>query len=770
MSKKPRKKISKNNKAKLARRKKWRSLFWKVVLVFVVVFAGFTLYLDSLIQSKFKENRWQLPARVYAQSLELANGKPMTPTRLRQELKLLGYRKVMKATRQGDYENYQNSFFIYIREFQFWDSLQPALPISFVIEDGRIANLKNRKTGDGLQMARLDPLLIGQFHPNRLEDRILVHLDDVPQHLIDALIATEDRDFYDHMGISVKGIARALWHNVTSDGATQGGSTLTQQLVKNYFLTNDQNLWRKFKEAIMAMILEARYEKDDILQAYFNEVYFEQDQGRAIHSFGLASQYFFDKRVRDLTPAQSALLVGMLKNPSRYNPRKNKENALKRRNNILETMYKQGSLTEKEYNQQRETTLSVVDKPTLKLSRVPAFMDLVKRQLQKSYSEDELKSEGLRIFTTLDPVMQRYTEEKVKVTLDRIERAKGIEEESLQTAVIITSSETGDILTLVGGRYPEVAGFNRAIDAKRQIGSVIKPFIVLAALEKTDKFNLSTLISDEALSLKQQDGTLWQPQNYDNRNHGKVPLFVALMKSYNIAMARLGQKVGIETVADFIEQAGVEGEVPALDALPLGVLELSPIELAGLYQSLASGGLKIKPAAITAVTDTNGVLLERYPIKSERIASELNTYLVKAGMQLVVKKGTARYLHNHNPFTNFAGKTGTTNDYKDSWFAGFSGEHLAVVWVGRDDNKVAHITGSSAALPIFTDIFNGLPTESLKLGYEENIEWKLIDQETGLLAGDGCEESVEIPFIRGTAPTEYAVCQQPESEGELFGF
>ncbi|WP_223670040.1 penicillin-binding protein 1B [Kangiella shandongensis] len=769
MSKKPRKKTSKNNKAKLARRKKWRSLLWKLALIFVVLFAGFTLYLDSVIQSKFKENRWQLPARVYAQSLELANGKSMTPTRLRQELELLGYRKVVKATRQGDYENYQNSFFIYIREFQFWDSLQEPLPVSFSIKSGRIANLKNRDTGESLQMARLDPLLIGQFHPNRLEDRILVHLDNIPEHLKQALLAVEDRDFYQHSGVSVKAVARAVWHNITSDGRAQGGSTITQQLVKNYFLTNERTLWRKFKEAIMSVILEVRYEKDDILQAYFNEVYFGQDGGRAIHGVGLASQYFFDKRARDLTPAQSALLVGMLKSPTGYNPRRNKEAALQRRNQVLKIMYDQKHLTEREYKQQRETTLSVVSKPSLKLSRVPAFMDLVRRQLQKSYSEAELKSEGLRIFTTLDPVMQRYTEEKVQSTLDGIERSKGIEEDSLQTAVIITSSETGNILALVGDRHAGRAGFNRAIDAKRQIGSVIKPYVVLAALENNEDYNLATILSDEELSIKQRDGTLWQPRNYDRRYHGQVPLFVALMKSYNIAMARLGQEVGIDTVAEFIEQAGVEEEVRALDALPLGVLELTPIELAGLYQSLASGGLKIKPSAITAVTDNQGSLLERFPIDSERIASELNTYLVKAGMQLVVEKGTARYLHKQNPFTNFAGKTGTTNDLKDSWFAGFSGEHLAVVWVGRDDNKEANITGSSAALPVFTDIFNGVPTESLKLGYDDNIEWQLVDPETGFIAGDGCSDAIEVPFIRGTAPEETANCQAEAEEG-ILGF
>ncbi|NVK21862.1 MAG: penicillin-binding protein 1B [Kangiellaceae bacterium] len=737
---------------------RFKSIFWKLALIGTVLLFGFVIYCDSLIQKQFKENRWQLPAKVYAQPLEIISGKRITPTRIKQELDLLGYRKVIKATRPGDYEQYGEYYYIFVREFQFWDGVQRQQEIAFSIKDGKVEGLKDHVNGQLLQMARLDPVLAGQIYPNKLEDRILVKLEDIPDHLKKALLLTEDNDFYDHKGVSAKAIARAFWHNLTSKGGMQGGSTITQQLVKNYFLTNERSLWRKFREAVMAVILEMRYEKDEILQAYFNEVFFGQDRSRAIHGVGLASSFFFDKNVQELTPAQSALLVAILKGPSLYDPRRNPENALKRRNLVLRLLNDAGVLNEQEYQEQRDTTLSVVSKPKLRLSKVPAFMDLVKRQLKQSYSDEELNSVGLNIFTTLDPVIQRYAEQAVERAVTKVEKNRGIETNSLQAASIITDSQSGKILAVIGDRKAGFSGFNRALDANRQIGSVIKPFVVLAALEKSNKYTLATKIDDQPLSLKQRDGSTWQPRNYDKKYHGNVPLFEVLTKSYNIAMARLGQQIGIENVAEFIEQAGVDKDVPALDALPLGVLEMSPLELTELYQSLASNGYRIKPSSIIAVTNNQGELLERYPVESKRIASELNTYLVQANMQMVVERGTGKFLHQRNPFTSFAGKTGTTNDLKDSWFAGFSGEHLAIVWVGRDDNQDANISGSTAALPVFSEIFDGINTESLRLGYDPEIEWKLIDVSSGLLASDGCKNVSSVPFVRGSAPKQYANC------------
>ena len=767
MAKKPVKKRSQSSKKKSSQQVKqsfWRKIPWKKVLwrgglIFTALFIAFVIYCDMVIQREFKDNRWQLPAKVYAQPLELINGKPLTPTRLEQELELLGYRKAIKATRAGDYEQYGDYYYIHVRPFVFWDEAQAARQIAFRLSNGRVSQLKDHVLGEPLQMVRLDPLLIGQIYPNQLEDRILVKLEQVPEHLIKALIMTEDRDFYEHNGVSPKAIARALWHNVTSDGGTQGGSTLTQQLVKNYFLTNERSLWRKFREAVMSVLLEVHYEKDEILEAYFNEVYFGQDGPRAIHGVGLASRFFFDKDVENLTPAQSALLVAILKGPSVYDPRRHPENAMKRRNLVLELMYQAGAISERELKQEKQTTLSLVKKPSIHLSNVPAFMDLVRRQLQDSYSEQELNSEGLNIFTTLDPVIQMYSERTVEESIEQIEQNRQQEAGTLQAAAVISDSQSGHILAVIGDRKAGFAGYNRALDARRQIGSVIKPFVLLAALEQNSDYTLSSNISDFPLSLKQRDGSMWEPNNFDRQFHGMVPLYRALSESYNVAMARLGQEVGIQRLANFIESSGVESEVRPLDALPLGVLELTPLELLQLYQTIASNGLRIKPSSIIAVTDNNGQLLERYPVTAERVASELNVYMVKAAMQLAVEQGTAKFLHRANPFTSFAGKTGTTNDLKDSWFVGLSGEHLAVVWVGRDDNKEANITGSTAALPVFSDLFAGINTAPIDMGYHDNIEWKLIDYRSGLLATDECQNAVSVPYLRGTAPKATADCQ-----------
>lgn len=745
---------------KVTKRTLWqktKSLFWKVSLLGLAFLTILVIYSDAQIKKQFEGKRWQLPAKVYGQPLVLAEGKPLTPARLRQELQLLGYRKTVKAVRAGDYENYGNYFYIFVRDFDFWDDNAPSQEIAFSLENGKVEQLKDHVNGEPLQYARLDPLLIGQFYPNHQEDRILVQLNRLPESLKQALLVTEDKDFYDHYGVSLKGIARAIWYNINNDGRAHGGSTITQQLVKNYFLTRERSLWRKFREAIMAMILEVRYDKDEILQAYFNEVFLGQEGNRAIHGVGLASEYYFDKSVENLSPAQSALLVAILKGPSSFDPYRKPENALKRRNLVLKLMKEAGAISQNEYEDQIQTSLAVVKKPKLRLSKVPAFMDLVKRQLKQNYSEDELNSEGLRVFTTLDPVSQRYLENRLSTAMDRVEKERQIQEGTLQTAVIITEATSGKIIALAGDRKEGYSGFNRAIDAKRQIGSVIKPLVVAAALEEDEDINLSKIIADQPISLQQRDGTNWEPSNYDDKFHGNVTLFEALSKSYNIPMIKIGQEVGNDEISDFIEKAGA-ANVRALDALPLGVLELSPLELTELYQVLASGGLKIKPSAIEAVTDSSGELLERYPIEATRVMSDIHNYLIKANLLSVTETGTGKRLKQRIPWTKFAGKTGTTNDLKDSWFAGFTDEHLGVVWVGRDDNKATNITGSSAALPVFIDIFEGINTQSLKLGYNPDIEWHRIDLNTGLLAGDGCQKTANIPFRYGTAPKQKSEC------------
>lgn len=762
MSKKTPKTQRKNTSKNPAKKSLWqrfKALFWKLSLLGGAFLIILVIYSDAQIKKQFEGKRWQLPAKVYAQPLVLAEGKALTPTRLKQELELLGYRKTVKATRAGDYENYGNYFYVYVRPFRFWDENLPAKEIAFNLDTGKIDQLKNHITGETLQYVRLDPLMIGQFYPNHQEDRILVQLGEIPEHLKQALLVTEDQGFYDHYGISLKGIARALWYNINNDGRAHGGSTITQQLVKNYFLTRERSLWRKFREAIMAVILEVRYDKDEILQAYFNEVFLGQERNRAIHGVGLASQYYFDKSVEQLTAAQSALLVAILKGPSSFEPYRNPKNALERRNLVLKLMHEQGALTETEYKEQMATSLAVVKKPQLRLSKVPAFMDLVKRQLQQNYSDEELNSEGLRIFTTLDPVAQRYLEKRLSIAMNKVEKTRDIKANSLQSAVIITEADTGKIVALAGDRKEGYSGFNRALDARRQIGSVIKPLVVAAALEEDESYQLNQLIADTAITLPQRDGSQWQPDNYDKKFRGNVTLYESLSKSYNIPLVKLGQAIGNDHIADYIESFGAK-KVRALDALPLGVLELTPLELTELYQVLASGGLKIKPSAIEAVTDNQGGLLERYPVNAERVMNEAHNYLLQANMLEATQTGSGKQLSRRIPWTKFAGKTGTTNDLKDSWFAGFSNEHLGVVWVGRDDNQASKITGATAALPVFIDIFEGITTESLKLGYSTEVEWKRIDLNTGLLAGDGCLNTVSMPFSHGKAPQEIAKCYE----------
>ncbi len=755
-------KASASNRAAVKRKNKpgrsWRGWLGRLILLGFVLLGGFVIYCDAIIQKKFEGQRWVVPARVHARALDLISGKQLSVASLESELKLLGYRNSVKATRPGDYERYGDYYFIHTRPFVFVDGAQPAREISFRIEQDLIRGLQDHVTGEPLQRMRLDPLVIGQIFPGHREDRLLVRLEQAPPELVQALLATEDRNFFKHHGVSPRGIARALWRDITA-GKREGGSTLTQQLVKNYFLTSERTLSRKFQELIMAVLLELRYDKQEILEAYLNEVFLGQDGPRAIHGFGLAAHYYFDKSLERLTPAQSALLVAMVNGPSRFHPRRNPARAKARRDLVLQLMANEGHLDEQDRKYEQSSSLGVVPQPSLKLSRVPAFMDLVKRELTRDYSPDQLQGDGLQIFTSLDPQVQQHTEKAVASRLAQLEASGRANKKSLQAAAIVTSSLDGRVLALVADRQPGFAGFNRALDARRQVGSLIKPFVALAALQEPERFSLLTPLKDDPLALKTANGNVWEPQNYDHKNHGIVPLHAALTHSYNRPMARLGLAVGIDRVAGQIRELGFSRTLNAYPSLALGAVEMSPLEILSLYQVLATGGYKVRPSAITGVTSATGAALNRYPVTARAVADEGAVYLLANNLQEVVASGTGKALNRRLGGLALAGKTGTTDDLRDSWFAGFSGEHLGVVWVGRDDNKAAGVTGASGAMKVFGDIFSQLDTRPLRLAQPTGVEIVWVDPGSGKLSGPRCHDALLMPFINGHAPKDLADCR-----------
>ncbi|MBD3814277.1 MAG: penicillin-binding protein 1B, partial [Betaproteobacteria bacterium] len=492
------------------------------------------------------------------------------------------------------------------RGFQFYEGAEESRRIRVRFSGDFVAGL-NSADGSSLAVARLEPVLIGGLYPAHNEDRILIKLDQVPPYLVQTLVAVEDREFFEHFGVSPKSIVRAVWVNLTAGAVRQGGSTLTQQLVKNFYLTNERSLTRKATEAMMAVLLELHYDKQEILEAYLNEVFLGQDGRRAIHGFGLASQYFFGQPLAELKLHQIALLVGMVKGPTYYNPRRHPERALERRNLVLDLLAEQQVVDPTEVAAAKQKPLGITQRGSMADSSYPAFLDLVKRQLREDYREEDLTEEGLRVFTSFDPILQLKAEQAMSDTLKRL--GKGAE--AVEGAMLVTNPETGEIQAMLGSRQPGYAGFNRALDAVRPIGSLIKPVIYLTALERPSQYTLTSLLEDEPFSVKGADGQVWRPQNYDRKAHGTVYLYQALANSYNLSTTRLGLDLGVPNVLKTLQRLGVSVDWPAYPSMLLGAGALRPIEVADVYQTLANGGFNTPLRGIRSVLTAEGEPLKR---------------------------------------------------------------------------------------------------------------------------------------------------------------
>ena len=726
------------------------------LLATILAAAGFTLYLDFRVRNEFEGRRFALPARIYARPLELHPGLRVSQADVVEELRSLGYREAPPESESGWFVRNFSYLELAVRPFVFWDGAQPAKRVRVVFDEGKVVSLRDAG-GAELALARLDPLPIGGIYPAGNEDRVLVRLGDVPKHFVQSLLAIEDRNYYTHHGFDPRALARAISSRATD--RVQGGSTITQQLVKNFFLTPERTVRRKATELVMAVLLELHYNKDEILETYLNEIYFGQDRDRAIHGIGLAAQFYFGKDVQHLNLPESALLVGLIKGPRHYDPYRNGARALERRNLVLREARDRGAISAEQYALARPASLGVSRKAAMGTTPYPAFIQLVHRQLRRDYDEADLRTEGLRIFTTLDPRAQRAAENALARRLAQFDKDKRFGAAGLEGAVVVTDPQSGEVQALVGGRDPRFRGYNRAIDAARPIGSLLKPAIYLTALSEPDKYTLITPIDDGPFVWKSRGAPDWAPNNYDKQFHGMVPLKSALAHSYNAAAARLGTGLGIERVLGNVKKLGVERELRPFASTLLGAVELTPLEVAQMYQTIASGGFRSPSRAIREVTTQEGTPLTRYPLAVEQMFPPEPVYLLTAAMQDVVREGTGQGLKNFlPPETAAAGKTGTTDEQRDAWFAGFTGERLAVVWVGYDDNRAARLTGSAAALPVWGDLMAALAPEPLAMALPERVEMVWVDPGSGLRGGMACPGAQQVPFIQGSAPVERAPC------------
>lgn len=738
-----------------------RHLLLPVLAILLVLGTVYVAYLDHTIRSQFEGKRWALPARVYARPLELYAGMTLSAAQFAAELHALKYRAVKSPDVPGTYSQQGDHFQLVTRNFTFWDGKESAHALKVDFQGDHLVALNDAAANAPLGLVRMDPAQIGGIYTTRNEDRILVRLQEVPPLLIETLLSIEDRSFYYHSGVSPRAILRAMFTNLRAGGAVQGGSTLTQQLVKNLFLTNERKLKRKVNEALMALLLEWHYEKAEILETYLNEVYLGQDGARAIHGFGLASQFYFQRPLEQLQPQQIAVLVALVKGPSYYDPRRNPVRAKQRRDVVLDVLAEQHVLNPEQIKLAKSQPLGVVPGSPSGITPYPAFLDLVKRQLRHDYREEDLTSEGLQIFTTLDPQVQNNAEAALTTRLRGLEKGRGMRAGVLQGAVVVTSIEGGEVLALVGGRDPRFTGFNRALDAQRQIGSLAKPAVYLTALSQPQRYTLATQLDDSALSIKIPGAGYWTPQDYDHEYHGQVLLMTALAHSYNIPTARLGLDIGVPKVVDTLHRLGAEGDIPAYPSVLLGAVNMTPVTVAQMYQTLASGGFRTPLRAIRDVLTVDGKPLQRYPLTVQQTLPSAPVYLLNTALQQVVRHGTAvtlsRYLRTD---LGVAGKTGTTDDMRDSWFAGFTGDKVAVVWVGRDDNKPAGFSGATGALTVWGTMMRDVATRPLQLTRPGNVEDAWIDSFSGQRTDTDCEAGVQLPFITGSTPGAYVSCHQ----------
>lgn len=743
-------------KAKPTFKQKLLGFFFKLFFVVLILMGLGLLYMDTHIRSQFEGKRWALPAKVYARPLELYAGLPISLTELKIELRGLGYQFVKKATLPGQAEFSSTKAIISTRGFQFPDGAEQAQQLILEISDSQITKISSYQ-GSPIALVRLEPILIGGIYPLNNEDRDLIRLQDAPQGLTDALIAIEDHNFYQHSGISLKGISRAMLVNIKAGRFVQGGSTLTQQLIKNFYLTSDRSLTRKLMEIPMAMILEWHYSKDEILEAYLNEVYLGQEGARAIHGFGLASQYYFAQPIQELKLNQVALLAGLVKGPSYYDPRRHPQRAKARRNLVLKALYNQGTITQKQYQKASTSRLGLVKQASLLKGAYPAYLDLVKRQLRQSYRDEDLNSEGLRVFTSLNPIAQNKAETALVSTIKNLKKWHGEEIAELQGSMVVTDPQTGEVIAIVGGRETRYQGFNRALDSLRPIGSLVKPAVYLAAIEHG--YTLVSELDDSPYSLEMDGGQVWEPENFDRQSHENVQLHNSLAHSYNIATARLGMSIGLDPVINTMQRLGITRPIDAYPSLLLGAQGLSPLEVATMYQTMASNGFQMPLRSIRMVTDSMGQELSRYPFQLKQTVSSNSVHLLQYMLQETTRVGTAKSIYQRLPETiNVAGKTGTSDDQRDSWFAGFAGNRLAIVWLGNDDNSPLPFTGSGGALQAWTSYMTTETLEPFIAPVPEGIEYLWIDQQSGDLSDEMCEGAQQLPFLLGTGPTLAVDC------------
>ncbi len=734
----------------------WLWLLLKLFIVFVVLIAIYGVYLDQKIRSRIDGKVWQLPAAVYGRMVNLEPDMSISKNEMVKLLQATQYRQVTKMTRPGEFTVQAKSIEMIRRPFDFPDSKEGQVRARLSFDGDRLETIENMDNNRQFGFFRLDPRLITMLSSANGEQRLFVARNGFPDLLVDTLLATEDRHFYEHDGISLYSIGRAVLANLTAGRTVQGASTLTQQLVKNLFLSSERSYWRKANEAYMAVLMDARYSKDRILELYMNEVYLGQSGDNEIRGFPLASLYYFGRPVEELSLDQQALLVGMVKGASIYNPWRNPKLALERRNLVLRLLQQQQVIDQELYDMLSARPLGVQPRGGV-ISPQPAFMQMVRQELQSKLGDKVKDLSGVKIFTTFDSVAQDAAEKAAVEGIPVLKKQRKLSD--LETAMVVVDRNTGEVRAMVGGAEPQFAGYNRAMQARRSIGSLAKPATYLTALSQPNQYRLNTWIADAPISLRQPNGQVWSPQNDDKQFSGQVMLVDALTRSMNVPTVNLGMSLGLPAITDTWQKLGVpKDQLHPVPAMILGALNLTPIEVAQAFQTIASGGNRAPLSALRSVIAEDGsVLYQSFP-QAERAVPAQAAYMTLWTMQQVVQRGTGRQLGAKYPGLHLAGKTGTTNNNVDTWFAGIDGREVVITWVGRDNNQPTKLYGASGAMSIYQRYLANQSPVPLNLVAPEDIVDMGVDDSGNFICGGGMRS---LP-VWTTNPD--SLCQQSQPE------
>jgi len=751
------------------RRRGARPLLRAVLIASVLVAFGGGIFvaralvrLDQVVRARFEGPLFQVPSRVYAAPTMLSPGLDVTRVDLRGAFHRLGYREEpdREIAAPGGVHWEKGRLVAYLRAFEHPTRAEPSRRIEIQLAGAQIDSIHDLDAGGReLSGVLLEPELVGSYFGPHREQREPVRLGEVPRHLLDAVLAVEDQRFETHSGIDPRRVLGAAWANLMAGGVRQGGSTLTQQLVKNFFLTPERTFTRKLQEAAMALLVEARYEKPAIFEAYLNEIYLGQRGPTSIHGVGEAALFYFGKPVRSLSLEDAAMLAGLIRSPGDYSPFSNPEAARERRDLVLRLMREQDRISEAEYAAAREKPIAIASR-TSEPRETRYFLDALRSQLPEIYDTEALQAEGLRIYSTLDLRLQQIATLALREGLEKLEkenpalRPRGTSR--LQGCVIALRPQTGEVLALVGGRDYAESQFDRCLQAQRSAGSAFKPFVYVAGLEArrgAPVITLASVLEDSPFSLRTSSGT-WAPVNYDRKFHGRVGVRTALEKSLNVATVRLAQEVGTEHIIDVARRLGIESPLEAVPAIALGAADVTPLELARAYATLANGGKRFDTRYFEDLIDANGRTLERGRSRSEQVLDPGTSFLAVSLLEGVVDRGTAHAVRTAGLTGPIAGKTGTSNDSKDAWFVGFTPDLVAAVWVGFDDPRDMKLPAARLAVPIWLRFLKDATGGAVPGSFEppKGVERVEIDPTSGAVALAGCPRREVEYFLEGTEP------------------